>query len=137
MAIFPVRTEEDRVRAEARIQELWEAPLGTSEADEREILDILVQAYAMKNSIPSREDTPCDRIPLGWVQMMRERYIFPPTIPGRVVLSLFSDLLMREPALGSQVRFCDVWSAFDWEDQQKMISSWIDRVEAELPLLLT
>lgn len=45
MLIKPIRTEEDHDRALARIDELWGAPAGTPEGDEREILGILSVAY--------------------------------------------------------------------------------------------
>lgn len=45
MNIRPIRTDVDLQQALARLEQLWAAPAGTPEADELEILTILVERY--------------------------------------------------------------------------------------------
>ncbi|WP_407935777.1 hypothetical protein [Cupriavidus necator] len=45
MDIKPIRTEQDYDTAMDRIGQLWGAPVGSPEADELEVLSILVERY--------------------------------------------------------------------------------------------
>jgi HTH-type transcriptional regulator/antitoxin HigA len=49
MEIKPIRTEKDYEAALARIEEIFDADLGTPEGDELEILASLVETYEKKN----------------------------------------------------------------------------------------
>jgi len=48
-AIHPIRTENDHRTALARIREIFHAPDGSLEADELEVLTILVHDYEQRN----------------------------------------------------------------------------------------
>jgi HTH-type transcriptional regulator / antitoxin HigA len=45
MVIRPIRNDADHAAALRRIEELWEAPEGSEESDELEVLSILVSVY--------------------------------------------------------------------------------------------
>ncbi len=47
-ALTPIRTEADYEAALARIEQLWDAPLGSPEGDELDILVDLVELYELK-----------------------------------------------------------------------------------------
>ncbi len=49
MNIQPIRSEADLDRAFARLEELWAAEPGTPEADEIEVLSILIEKYEDKH----------------------------------------------------------------------------------------
>ncbi len=48
MIVRPIRSDEDHAAALRRIEELWEAPEGSEESDELEVLATLVSAYERK-----------------------------------------------------------------------------------------
>lgn len=45
MNLKPIRTPEDHAAALTRVEQLWGAPLGSSEGDELEILALLIEKY--------------------------------------------------------------------------------------------
>ena len=45
MVVRPIRNDADHAAALRRIEELWEAPEGSEESDELEVLSILVSVY--------------------------------------------------------------------------------------------
>jgi HTH-type transcriptional regulator / antitoxin HigA len=45
MIVKPIRTDEEHAAALRRIEELWDAPEGSAEADELEVLAILAERY--------------------------------------------------------------------------------------------
>jgi len=45
MAVRPIRNDDDHAAALRRIDELWQAPEGSAEADELEVLAVLVDAF--------------------------------------------------------------------------------------------
>jgi HTH-type transcriptional regulator/antitoxin HigA len=49
MRLRPVRNERDHAAALARIETLWDAPPGSAEADELEVIATLVDAYEQKS----------------------------------------------------------------------------------------
>lgn len=49
MQVIPIRTEKDYQAAMERIDELWGAPIGSTEGDELEVLATLVEAYEAKH----------------------------------------------------------------------------------------
>lgn len=68
----PIRSEKDYEGALARIQELWEAPHGSPESDEMEILAILVEAYE-KDAHPIPPPHPIDALRFAMEQRGLER----------------------------------------------------------------
>ena len=50
MTIKPIHTEADCRAALAEIEALWDAPEGSAEADQLEVLSMLVEAYEKKKS---------------------------------------------------------------------------------------
>lgn len=56
MNIQPIRSDEDLQRALVRLEQLWAAPPGTPEADELEILTILIERYEdVRYAIPASD----------------------------------------------------------------------------------
>ncbi len=49
MRIHPIRTAEDYDAALSRVEDLWEAPQGSEEADELEVLTTLIHLYEEKH----------------------------------------------------------------------------------------
>ena len=49
MFIRPIRTEEDYRKALKRLEEIFDAPKGTKQGDELEILSILIENYEKEN----------------------------------------------------------------------------------------
>lgn len=45
MAIRPIRTDDEHDAALRRVEELWQAPDGSAESDELEVLAMLIDAY--------------------------------------------------------------------------------------------
>ncbi|SBT07241.1 Transcription regulator with HTH domain [Candidatus Accumulibacter aalborgensis] len=91
MMIKPIHTEADYQSALAAIESLWDAPEGSAEADQLEVLSMLVEAYE-KTAFSIQPPDPVDF--LGYVMETRgltrkdlEPYIGP---RGRV-----SDILNR------------------------------------------
>lgn len=91
MMIKPIHTEDDYQSALATIGALWDAPDGSPEADQLEVLTMLVEAYE-KSAFPIQAPDPVDF--LSYVMEVRglsrkdlEPYIGP---RGRV-----SDILNR------------------------------------------
>jgi HTH-type transcriptional regulator/antitoxin HigA len=91
MTIKPIHTEADYQAALAEIETLWDAPDGSPEADQLEVLSMLVEAYE-KTAYPIQAPDPIDF--LNYVMEMRglnrkdlEPYLGP---RGRV-----SDILNR------------------------------------------
>jgi HTH-type transcriptional regulator/antitoxin HigA len=71
-----IKTNYDLEQAEARIWVLWEAPEGSYEAEERDILEVLVSDYYRRNREEEAERNPIDPIDViryemdkrGWKQ---------------------------------------------------------------------
>ena len=56
MNIQPIRSDEDLQRALARLEQLWATPPGTPEADELEVLTILIERYEdLSHAIPASD----------------------------------------------------------------------------------
>jgi HTH-type transcriptional regulator / antitoxin HigA len=72
LAIRPIRNEEDLKAAFARLEEIFDAPVGSPEGDESEVLAILIQAYEREH-FPMEKSSPLEVIRfhmerLGWNQ---------------------------------------------------------------------
>ena len=61
MTIKPIHTEEDYQKALSRVQEIFDAPLNTTEGDELEILSILIERFEDRN-FPMLTSSPIDAI---------------------------------------------------------------------------
>ena len=59
MTIKPIHTEADYQAALAEIETLWDAPDGSPEADQLEVLSMLVEAYE-KTAYPIQAPDPID-----------------------------------------------------------------------------
>ena len=59
MTIKPIHTEADYLAALAEIETLWDAPDGSPEADQLEVLSMLVEAYE-KTAYPIQAPDPID-----------------------------------------------------------------------------
>lgn len=59
MTIKPIHTEADYLAALAEIETLWDAPDGSPEADQLEVLSMLVEAYE-KTTSPIQAPDPID-----------------------------------------------------------------------------
>lgn len=59
MTIKPIHTEADYLAALAEIEKLWNAPDGSPEADQLEVLSMLVEAYE-KTAFPIQAPDPID-----------------------------------------------------------------------------
>lgn len=62
MDIHPIKTEKDLKNAHKRIEELWSAKPGTRQADELEILSVIVEHY---------EQTHCPILPPDPVEAIK------------------------------------------------------------------
>ncbi len=49
MTIRPIRSDDDLTRAFQQLEKVFQAPEGTAEADEREVLVTLIEAYENKH----------------------------------------------------------------------------------------
>ena len=56
MNVHPIRNDDDHATALRRIEQLWDAPEGSEESDELEVLALLVSAY-------EEERWPTDVVP--------------------------------------------------------------------------
>lgn len=91
MKLKPIRTEAEHAEALAEIERLWDAPEGSAEADDLEVLTLLVEAYETAH-FPIRPPDPIEFIEYvmdsrGLTRKDLEPYIGP---RGRV-----SDILNR------------------------------------------
>lgn len=68
MTIKPIHTEADYRAALAEIEALWDAPEGSAEADQLEVLSMLVEAYE-KSAFPIQAPDPVDF--LGYIMETR------------------------------------------------------------------
>lgn len=68
MTIKPIHTEADCRAALAEIEALWDAPEGSAEADQLEVLSMLVEAYE-KSAFPIQAPDPVDF--LGYIMETR------------------------------------------------------------------
>jgi HTH-type transcriptional regulator/antitoxin HigA len=68
MEIQPIKTEADHAAALRRIGELWDAPDGTSAADELDVLSTLVDAWESAN-VPINPPDPIDAVLFRMEQM--------------------------------------------------------------------
>lgn len=82
MDVKPIRTEEDYDAALARIEEIWDAEMGTPESDELDVLSILVEAYEEKHH-PIDPPDPVEAIKFRMEQMGLSRKDLEPFIGHR------------------------------------------------------
>ena len=68
MDVKPIRTEEDYEAALTRIEEIWDAKVGSVESDELDVLSILVEAYEEEHH-PVDPPDPIEAIKFRMEQM--------------------------------------------------------------------
>lgn len=61
MNIKPLHSQEDLAHALARVEQLWESPVGSPEGDELEILAILIEKYEAEH-FPMPSSDPVEAI---------------------------------------------------------------------------
>jgi HTH-type transcriptional regulator/antitoxin HigA len=69
MNISPIRNNEDHKRALMEIETLWDAAVGTPEADKLEVLAILVEEYETRNFKIDDHLSPVDVLRLAMREM--------------------------------------------------------------------
>ncbi|MCV9909537.1 transcriptional regulator [Brucella sp. HL-2] len=69
MNIHPIRNDEDHKRALKEIEALWDAPEGTAEADQLEVLAILVEDYESRNFKLDDDLSPVEVLRLAMTEM--------------------------------------------------------------------
>ncbi len=82
MEIRPIKNDQDHAAALAEIDRLWDADLGTPEADRLDILTTLVVAYEETNHSIAATD-PVDAILFRMEQMELTRHDLEPYIGSR------------------------------------------------------
>lgn len=99
MNIQPIHTEADLERAFARLEELWAAEEGSPEADELEVLSILIEKYEDEH-YPIGPSDPIDAILFSLEQRGLSKRDLEPYIgpSGRV-----SEVLNRKRGLSLQM----------------------------------
>ncbi len=60
--IRPIRSEADHKAALARLEEIWDPEPGTAEADEFEVLGVLVEEYEREHVVDIPDPTPLEAI---------------------------------------------------------------------------
>lgn len=101
MAIHPIKTEDDYLRAMSRIDALLDAAPGTDSGDELDILTTLVEAYE-RDHFPVESPDPVAAILFRMEQMGLDRKALEPFLGGR---NRVSEVLNRKRTLSmSQIR---------------------------------
>ena len=99
MNIKPIKTEEDYQAALSRLEEIFDAPDGTPESDELDILGLLVDEYE-KEHYPIDAPDPIEAIKIRMEELnMRQRDLIP-LIGGK---SRVSEILNRKRRLTIQM----------------------------------
>lgn len=95
MHIEPIHTEEDLQRAFRRLEQLWAAQPGTPDADELEILTLLIEHYENKHC-PMPPSDPVEAIKFRMEQQSLTNKDLEPYIGSR---SRVSEILNRKRKL--------------------------------------
>jgi HTH-type transcriptional regulator / antitoxin HigA len=69
LAIQPIRTDDDHKRALRRIEALWDAPEGSPDADEMEVLAVLVEDYESRHFAMQGDLSPVEVLRLAMTEM--------------------------------------------------------------------
>ena len=95
MNIKPIRTESDYQSALRRLEEIFDAPIGTLESDEADILGLLIDEYEKKH-YPIDTPDPIEAIKIRMEEMGLKQVDLVDTIGGK---SRVSEILNRKRRL--------------------------------------
>ena len=95
MDIKPIRTESDYQSALDRMEVIFDAPIGTSESDEADILGILIDEFEKQN-YPIESPDPIEAIKIRMEEMQLKQVDLIPVIGGK---SRVSEILNRKRKL--------------------------------------
>ncbi|MFO7883155.1 MAG: helix-turn-helix domain-containing protein [Kosmotogaceae bacterium] len=95
MNIKPIRTESDYQSALGRLEEIFDAPIGTLESDEADILGLLIDEYEKKH-YPIDTPDPIEAIKIRMEEMGLKQVDLVDTIGGK---SRVSEILNRKRRL--------------------------------------
>ena len=95
MDIKLIKTEEDYKKTLKRMEEIFDAPIGTIESDEADILALLIDEYEKKN-FPIDAPDPIDAIKIRMEEMDLKQVDLIPEIGGK---SRVSEILNKKRKL--------------------------------------
>jgi len=95
MNIKPIRTESDYQSALGRLEEIFDAPIGTLESDEADIVGLLIDEYEKKH-YPIDTPDPIEAIKIRMEEMGLKQVDLVDTIGGK---SRVSEILNRKRRL--------------------------------------
>ena len=95
MDIKLIKTEEDYKKTLERIEEIFDAPIGTIESDEADILALLIDEYEKKN-FPIDAPDPIEAIKIRMEEMNLKQVDLIPEIGGK---SRVSEILNKKRKL--------------------------------------
>lgn len=95
MTIKPIKTEEDYRAALKKLEEVFDAPIGTDESDEADILGLLVDEYEKKH-YPIDPPDPIEAIKIRMEEMHLKQVDLVDAIGGK---SRVSEILNRKRKL--------------------------------------
>ena len=95
MTIKPIKTESDYRMALKRLEKIFDAPIGTVESDEADILGLLVDEYE-KKYYPIEEPDPIEAIKIRMEEMHLKQVDLVDAIGGK---SRVSEILNRKRKL--------------------------------------
>ena len=95
MTIKPIKTEKDYQNALKRLDEIFDAPIGTPESDEADILGLLIDEYEKEN-YPIEAPDPVEAIKIRMEELQLKQIDLVPEIGGK---SRVSEILNRKRKL--------------------------------------
>ena len=95
MTIKPIKTESDYKMSLKRLEEIFDAPIGTIESDEADILGLLVDEYEKKH-YPIEAPDPIEAIKIRMEEMQLRQVDLVDAIGGK---SRVSEILSRKRKL--------------------------------------
>jgi HTH-type transcriptional regulator/antitoxin HigA len=95
MNIIPIKSEADYKLALRRLEEIFEAPIGTKESDEADILGLMVDEYEKKH-YPIEAPDPIEAIKIRMEEMQLKQVDLVDVIGGK---SRVSEVLNRKRKL--------------------------------------
>jgi len=95
MKIKPIKTEADYQKALKRLNEIFDAPVGTPESDEADILGLLIDEYEKEN-YPIEAPDPVEAIKIRMEELQLKQIDLVPEIGGK---SRVSEILNRKRKL--------------------------------------
>ncbi|MFO7933806.1 MAG: hypothetical protein R6U78_06970 [Bacteroidales bacterium] len=95
MNIQPIKTESDYTRALERLEDIFDAPAGTPESDEADILGIIIDDYE-KRFYPIEAPDPIEAIKIRMEEMQLRQVDLIPVIGGK---NRVSEVLNRKRRL--------------------------------------